>query len=71
MIITNGYPVETPSGAVWIVTVDENVILREATVPDVTYVMDDEDDAVTVIEDGTVDDETWRVEHDPTYYGVW
>lgn len=64
MKLSNGYPVATPSGAIWIVEVAVPVKVREAAYPDAAYTVEDEDSAVEAIEAGLVLDEDWLVDHE-------
>lgn len=64
MKLSNGYPVATPSGAIWIVEVAESVVLREAEYPTQPYSVEDEDSAVEAVESGLVLDTDWQVEHE-------
>lgn len=68
-IITNGYPVESANGTIWIVEVNDTVTVAPAKHPDYTYTVSDEDEATDAIEDGSVLDESWQLDHGMYYYG--
>ena len=68
-VIANGYPVESANGTIWIVEVSESVTVAPAKHPDYTYTVSDEDEATDAIEDGSVHDESWQLDHGMYYYG--